>query len=74
MVGDSAAADMAGGRAAGIRTIWLRRGRTWAEAVLQPDPWAAQRDLANDPLPDGWEPDHQVDSVPEAAAIILAEG
>jgi HAD superfamily hydrolase (TIGR01549 family) len=71
MVGDSAAADMAGGRAAGIRTIWLRRGRTWTEAVAQPDPWAAQRGLPNEPLPHDWRPDHQVDTVAEAAAIIL---
>ena len=29
MVGDSPAADVAGGRAAGLRTAWLARGRHW---------------------------------------------
>lgn len=31
MVGDSAAADVVGGRAAGLRTAWLARGRRWSE-------------------------------------------
>jgi putative hydrolase of the HAD superfamily len=71
MVGDSAAADMAGGRAAGIGTIWLRRGRTWDQARRQPDPWAAQRGLPAESIDDGWEPDHAVDDVPAAVAILL---
>ena len=37
MVGDSADADMAGGRAAGLRCIWLHRGRPWDERSPSPD-------------------------------------
>lgn len=37
MVGDSPAADVAGGRAAGLRTAWLHRGRTWDRAGFAPD-------------------------------------
>jgi FMN phosphatase YigB (HAD superfamily) len=29
MVGDAPAPDIGGGRAAGLRTIWLHRGRSW---------------------------------------------
>ncbi|MEU6247836.1 HAD-IA family hydrolase [Glycomyces sp. NPDC047010] len=29
MVGDSAKADVGGGRSAGLRTIWIDRGRAW---------------------------------------------
>lgn len=32
MVGDHVEADMAGGRAAGLRTGWVSHGRTWPDA------------------------------------------
>jgi putative hydrolase of the HAD superfamily len=37
MVGDCATRDIGGGRAVGLRTIWLRRGRTWDPAEAAPD-------------------------------------
>ncbi|MCX7621863.1 MAG: HAD family hydrolase [Acidimicrobiales bacterium] len=72
MVGDSAPADMAGARAAGLTAVWLHRGRTWRKAAEQPDPWAVANDLPlSEPIPDGWEPDHLADSVPHAVEVIL---
>lgn len=40
MVGD-AYADVAGARAAGIRSIWIARGRRWTAADVEPDAVAA---------------------------------
>jgi HAD superfamily hydrolase (TIGR01549 family) len=37
MVGDSASADIAGGKAAGLRTIWMARGREWDPSQDAPD-------------------------------------
>ena len=37
MVGDNAHADIGGGVGAGLRTIWLSRGRTWDVADYAPD-------------------------------------
>lgn len=37
MTGDTAAADIDGGRRSGCRTIWLRRGRSWELADFAPD-------------------------------------
>lgn len=37
MVGDSPDADVAGGKAAGLRTVWVRRGREWPAAAPAPD-------------------------------------
>lgn len=37
MVGDSPDADIAGGRAAGLQTAWVRRGRRWNRDDLMPD-------------------------------------
>jgi FMN phosphatase YigB (HAD superfamily) len=37
MIGDSAEADVAGGAAVGLRTIWLARGRTWGATLPRPD-------------------------------------
>jgi putative hydrolase of the HAD superfamily len=37
MIGDSAEADIAGARNAGLRGIWLHRGRRWPLAAFQPD-------------------------------------
>jgi len=37
MVGDSPMADIAGGRGAGLRTIWLHRGRNWEPSGYRPD-------------------------------------
>jgi len=37
MIGDAPDADIAGGRNAGLRTVWLRRGREWTSALPLPD-------------------------------------
>jgi FMN phosphatase YigB (HAD superfamily) len=37
MVGDSAVADIGGGRRAGLRTIWMARGRVWRPSDPAPD-------------------------------------
>jgi HAD superfamily hydrolase (TIGR01549 family) len=37
MVGDSVDTDIVGGRAAGLRTVWLHHGRIWERADLAPD-------------------------------------
>jgi HAD superfamily hydrolase (TIGR01549 family) len=37
MVGDSPEADVAGGITAGLRTIWMRRGREWSDFDYRPD-------------------------------------
>jgi HAD superfamily hydrolase (TIGR01549 family) len=37
MVGDSPEADIAGGIAVGLRTVWLTRGRAWRESSYWPD-------------------------------------
>ena len=36
MVGDSTAADIAGGAAVGLSTVWLRCGRSWTEPGFAP--------------------------------------
>ena len=36
MVGDSPHADIEGGRAAGLATIWMARGRDWDESTFAP--------------------------------------
>jgi putative hydrolase of the HAD superfamily len=36
MVGDNPEADIAGGVALGLKTVWLARGRTWAEQDYAP--------------------------------------
>jgi FMN phosphatase YigB (HAD superfamily) len=41
MVGDNPQADIAGGRDAGLRTVWLSRGRTWPIVEFEPDHQAA---------------------------------
>jgi FMN phosphatase YigB (HAD superfamily) len=37
MIGDAPEADIAGGRNAGLRTVWMRRGREWDAAFPMPD-------------------------------------
>jgi putative hydrolase of the HAD superfamily len=37
MVGDSASDDIGGGMQAGLRTIWIARGRTWDVSEYEPD-------------------------------------
>jgi putative hydrolase of the HAD superfamily len=37
MVGDAPVPDMLGGRDAGLRTLWMHRGRRWAESGFEPD-------------------------------------
>jgi len=36
MVGDSPEADIGGAAAAGMRSVWLRRGRAWLESRYAP--------------------------------------
>jgi putative hydrolase of the HAD superfamily len=36
MIGDSAEADIAGGQAAGLRTVWLSRDRRWPGELAEP--------------------------------------
>jgi FMN phosphatase YigB (HAD superfamily) len=40
MIGDNPQADIAGARGAGLRTVWLSRGRTWPIADFEPDHYA----------------------------------
>ena len=37
MVGDAPVPDIRGGREAGLRTLWMHRGRRWAESDFEPD-------------------------------------
>ncbi|MEV0200805.1 HAD-IA family hydrolase [Nonomuraea sp. NPDC050691] len=37
MIGDSAAADVGGGKTAGLRTVWIDRGRSWPHDMSEPD-------------------------------------
>jgi putative hydrolase of the HAD superfamily len=37
MIGDNPQADIAGARSAGLRTVWLSRGRTWPIEDFEPD-------------------------------------
>lgn len=37
MIGDNPEADISGARGAGLRTVWLSRGRTWPIADFEPD-------------------------------------
>jgi len=37
MIGDAPDADIAGGRNAGLRTVWMRRGREWNSVLPMPD-------------------------------------
>jgi FMN phosphatase YigB (HAD superfamily) len=41
MVGDSGPADIRGGQGAGLRTIWIHRGRTWDLGGPEPDAQAS---------------------------------
>lgn len=41
MVGDSAQADIAGGHATGLTTVWIDRGRSWPLTDLRPEHTAA---------------------------------
>ncbi len=40
MVGDSPSADIGGGRGAGLKTVWMPRGRRWEESEFAPDAMA----------------------------------
>jgi putative hydrolase of the HAD superfamily len=37
MVGDAPGPDIQGGREAGLRTVWMHRGRQWDETAFRPD-------------------------------------
>jgi FMN phosphatase YigB (HAD superfamily) len=41
MIGDNPQADISGARGAGLRTVWLSRGRTWLIDDFEPDYQAA---------------------------------
>jgi FMN phosphatase YigB (HAD superfamily) len=49
MVGDTSSADVVGGRAVGLRTIWLARGRA------EPEPAALRADLTVETVFDAFE-------------------
>jgi putative hydrolase of the HAD superfamily len=70
MVGDSASADIAGARAAGLRSAWIHLGRRWDEAAALPDPWLVH---TGQPYPDLGDltPDHIVDDVAAAVELML---
>jgi HAD superfamily hydrolase (TIGR01549 family) len=66
MVGDSAPADMAGARQAGLHSVWLRRGRAWGDVA---DTGQSEPDHQPDR-----QPDHQADSPVAAIDIVLGSG
>jgi HAD superfamily hydrolase (TIGR01549 family) len=70
MVGDSPPADIAGARAAGLTAVWLHRGRDWDEAAALPDAYAVRM---GEPVTDlsGLRPDHVVDDIPAAVALMI---
>jgi putative hydrolase of the HAD superfamily len=70
MVGDSAPADIAGARAAGLRSAWLHLGRRWEDAVNAPDPWIVHIGAPAADLGD-LTPDHIVDDIAGAVALML---
>jgi len=37
MIGDNPEADIGGGHGAGLRTVWLSRGRNWPHHDYKPD-------------------------------------
>jgi FMN phosphatase YigB (HAD superfamily) len=41
MIGDAPGPDIGGGRGAGLKTIWIHRGRTWSIDDYRPDEQAA---------------------------------
>ena len=58
MIGDNPAADIGGGRRAGLQTVWLSRGRAWdrddfAPDQEAPDPASAIRQVVR-PTSRGW--------------------
>jgi HAD superfamily hydrolase (TIGR01549 family) len=46
MIGDSPTFDIAGGRQAKLRTVWMQRGRSWIEPDFAPDLIASDLDEA----------------------------
>ncbi|AXI76830.1 HAD family hydrolase [Peterkaempfera bronchialis] len=50
MVGDSPVNDIGGGQAAGLRTVWISRGRPWPGDLLPPDRQVAEARAAIDLL------------------------
>jgi putative hydrolase of the HAD superfamily len=54
MVGDSPEADIAGGQNAGLRTIWLDRGREWPAGLARPDVIVADVTAAADTVLSDW--------------------
>ena len=71
MVGDSAPADIAGAHLAGLRSIWLHRGRRWADEAVAPDAFAERLGHARPDLPPDFAPDAVADDIPQAVDVIL---
>ena len=74
MVGDSAPADMVGARNAGLRSVWLHRGRDWAEVGHLPDAFELAQGLPITQPTDRFEPDHLADHPLAAIELILSGG
>jgi len=74
MVGDSAPADMVGARNAGLRSVWLHRGRDWAEVGHLPDAFELAQGLPITQPTDRFEPDHLADHPLAAIELILSSG
>ena len=58
MVGDHAPADIAGARAAGLRSVWLHHGRPWPETVYTPTAVAGSLPEAVRLILDSADPSH----------------
>jgi FMN phosphatase YigB (HAD superfamily) len=76
MVGDSAPADMVGAWRSGLRSVWLHRGRSWADLAAEgrQDPWERELGLASSWPTEPFEPDHQADGPLDAIEIVLGSG
>ena len=72
MVGDSAPADIAGAHRAGLRSIWLPRGRRWGDVAFVPDAFAARVGDAEPDLPPDFAPGAEAEDIPQAVDLILA--
>lgn len=71
MVGDWPPADIAGAHLAGLRSIWLHRGRRWADVAFARDPFAERIGAAAPALPADFAPDFEADDIPHAVDLIL---
>ena len=72
MVGDSPPADIAGAHLAGLTSVWLHLGRTWADVAFEPDAFARRAGEASPDLPADFAPTYIADDVPAAVVLMLA--